>query len=126
MKTCSKCKESLQDDAFYKGQRYCKECSKLYKRGRHDPNSRNRRLKRTYGISQEDYTKMFEDQGGVCAICSDSCSTFDNLCVDHDHTTGQVRGLLCKSCNIALGEFKDNISLLQAAIDYVSKQRSFS
>ena len=56
-----------------------------------------------YGVSREEYeTKMIE-QGHVCAICGEQCRTDQRLCVDHNHATGEVRGLLCKSCNFKLG-----------------------
>lgn len=65
---------------------------------------------------------MFSEQGGVCAICqTDSPGGQNNtLHVDHSHSTGDVRGLLCVNCNKGLGHFQDSIELLAAASDYLS------
>lgn len=70
---------------------------------------------------------MLSIQGGVCAICKKPERHRSNgpkvkrLAVDHDHTTGEVRGLLCNNCNRALGLFGDDVTALQAAIDYLSR-----
>lgn len=56
-------------------------------------------LRNRYGITPEDYDRMLEEQGGVCAICEGACPTGRRLAVDHDHETGRVRGLLCVNCN---------------------------
>jgi len=95
---------------------------------RHDDLARNVRdlaLQRNYDISIEDYDEMLEKQGGVCAICANPetvCvkGTPKILSVDHDHKTGKVRGLLCRSCNTALGSFKDSQALLQKASEYLA------
>jgi hypothetical protein len=63
---------------------------------------------------------MFATQGGVCAICSAPDESLKKrLCVDHCHTTGAVRGLLCDNCNTALGKFRDNADTLRRAITYL-------
>ena len=73
-----------------------------------------------FGITPEQYDEMHAAQGGACAICRATTNfTFNNLCVDHDHTNGRVRGLLCLNCNTALGQFKDSTSLLLKAADYL-------
>jgi hypothetical protein len=82
---------------------------------------RNQKLKYMYGISLEDYNKMFIEQNGCCKICQDHQSKFKNsLCVDHCHTTGKVRGLLCDQCNRGLGSFKDDIEIVKNIIKYLS------
>lgn len=63
------------------------------------------RLKTCYGMTIEDYDKMFIAQGGRCAACGKEFEK--NLCVDHDHKTGKVRGLLCSNCNLVLGLVED-------------------
>jgi hypothetical protein len=73
-------------------------------------------LKSAYGLSWEDYEKRMSEQSGQCAICKGSMSP---AFVDHDHTTGKVRGLLCNACNLALGLFKDSESNLLAAVAYL-------
>lgn len=71
-----------------------------------------------YGLSYEQYKNMHERQDYLCAICQHKCHE-DDLHVDHDHDTGQVRGLLCSSCNTGLGMFKDKIRCLASAIVYL-------
>jgi len=79
-------------------------------------------LKYKYGITEQQYDDMFNAQGSKCAICG-STETKDKkrhrLVVDHDHATGAVRGLLCSSCNKALGLFSDSIETMYSAIKYL-------
>jgi len=83
---------------------------------------RNQSLKYCYGITSDDYNKMFADQNGCCAICSTHQSEFKKpLSVDHCHTTGKVRGLLCSECNLGLGKFKDDITNLENALKYLKE-----
>ena len=77
-------------------------------------------LKKMYGITLDEYDELLEKQGGVCAICSQSCPTGRHLAVDHDHDTGVVRGLLCTRCNIGLGQLR-NITNLARSIVYLQK-----
>lgn len=79
------------------------------------------RLKCSYGITTAEYHRIFEIQGGACAICGKTPER-DNrkLAVDHDHGTGKVRGLLCRNCNIGLGYFMDNPTLTAKATKYLS------
>ncbi len=82
--------------------------------------------KRKYGVTQESYLALLENQNGVCAICKKPETVRRNgeilpLCVDHDHNTKAVRGLLCRACNSALGHFDDNIVNLSNAIDYLKR-----
>lgn len=87
-------------------------------------NQRSKDLMRKYGITQEVYDEMFAKQKGLCAIClggpTDIGKKNDRLSVDHDHKTGKVRGLLCNDCNVSLGKFKDDISILKRAIKYLN------
>lgn len=72
---------------------------------------------RKYGISEKDYESMLLYQNNVCAICYKA--DIKSLSVDHCHITGKIRGLLCSSCNMGIGMFKDNPSLLNNAIGYL-------
>lgn len=76
-------------------------------------------LQKTYGISPEQYGEMLRRQGGVCALCGVEPTEEKRLVVDHDHTTGCVRCLLCRNCNTALGKLGDNVAGLQRAIAYL-------
>lgn len=83
--------------------------------------NRKQKLKR-YGVTLEDYDSMFAEQKGVCKICDSEKSQRKGdryLYVDHCHTTGKIRGLLCHHCNAGIGHFKDNIVLLTKAAEYL-------
>lgn len=73
-----------------------------------------------YGLTEEQFRRMYLDQRGLCAICPKRLIGRD-CHIDHDHVTSKVRGLLCGSCNTGLGFFKDNIRLLANAIVYLEK-----
>lgn len=81
---------------------------------------RNGGLKHRFGITSADYYEMLKEQKSVCAICGEKDEN-RNLHVDHDHETGEVRGLLCKQCNHGLGNFRDNKQYLNSAIEYLDK-----
>jgi len=79
-------------------------------------------LKKDYGITLDDWNRMFEAQNGCCAICGQHQSDLSRtLCVDHNHETGKVRGLLCGTCNRSIGLLKDDKDILRSAISYLEK-----
>jgi hypothetical protein len=80
-------------------------------------------MKRAYGLTFKDYETMIFNQNGVCAICSKEPPNTHKkrLNVDHCHTTGKVRGLLCDACNRAIGLLKDSPDLLNKAISYLAR-----
>lgn len=79
-------------------------------------------LIRNYGITSAEYDEMFEAQDGVCAICGQEEQVKTRgLSVDHCHTTGKVRGLLCSYCNMGLGLFKDDTESLINAVKYLAR-----
>lgn len=80
--------------------------------------ARERRLRLTYGIGVADYAAILKAQGGCCAICRRPPAR-RRFCVDHNHKTGQVRGLLCFRCNYALPFYRDSGDSLRAAAVYV-------
>jgi hypothetical protein len=80
--------------------------------------NREKRLMRRYGLRLGEYEQLFASQGGVCAICGNAPAK-GVLCVDHSHTTGEVRGLLCHKCNRLLGLFNEQIQVLESAIRYL-------
>lgn len=91
-----------------RGKRICRACASL---------SSRRILLTKYGLSQDDFDSMIEHQGSGCAICA---SPFEKTPhIDHDHVTGAVRGLLCYSCNVAIGNFRDDPQLLLNAAKYL-------
>ncbi len=84
---------------------------------------REKHLRRKYGIGVEEYEALARAQGGVCAICNEFTPTVTHptLVVDHDHETGAVRGLLCHSCNVAIGHMRESVEMLQRAIAYLQE-----
>jgi hypothetical protein len=81
-----------------------------------DADFRDRCRARSHGLSLQDYRAMLERQGKVCGICK---TPGKPLCVDHCHATGKVRGLLCRDCNLGLGNYKDNPVFTRAATAYL-------
>lgn len=87
---------------------------------------RNSRLKSEFNITLEEYNILLEKQNGQCAICGKKSTGIQetgkrerSMHVDHNHETGEVRGLLCPQCNFGIGQFKDNPQILRAAADYL-------
>lgn len=85
--------------------------------------NKHRSNMKKYGLTPDDYTKMLLQQNNVCAICHQPETTRYKyrLCVDHDHITGKVRGLLCHMCNTGLGKFFDNPDTLISASNYLKE-----
>lgn len=83
--------------------------------------AKKRMLKHRYGLDYQTYQNMYDRQGGCCAICKEpkQLGGPKGLHVDYCQGSKQVRGLLCISCNTALGKFKENIEFLEAAINYL-------
>lgn len=77
--------------------------------------TRNYHLKRRYGLTEAEVSQMIQAQGGTCAVCWEGKPEH----VDHDHVTGEIRGILCFNCNGGLGQFKDDVSRLINAIAYL-------
>jgi hypothetical protein len=85
--------------------------------------SRKQQIK-LYGLTEDDYNRMFLEQEERCAICNAHQSEFEkSFHIDHCHKTNKVRGLLCRNCNVGLGHFKDSIELMDKAINYLNKNK---
>jgi hypothetical protein len=82
---------------------------------------RSGHLRRTYGLTIEDYDAMLDAQGGVCALCGAEPSPKRRLCVDHCHSTGAIRQLLCQRCNRTLGLFDDDPGWFTRAAEYLER-----
>ena len=94
------------------------------KKERHMYWDRNARLKRKFGIDSARYHEILAEQGGKCAICDSSdpgSRRNKHFHVDHCHTTGVVRGLLCAHCNTAIGSMRDSPERLRAAVAYLER-----
>jgi hypothetical protein len=78
-------------------------------------------LVRTYGITLEQKLALLQAQGGKCAICGQSTTNGRGWAMDHCHTTGKLRGVLCNSCNVGIGVFSEDTGRLLAAIGYLKE-----
>jgi len=79
-------------------------------------------MQRLYGLSYERYREMAEFQNGVCAICG--LPPYRNLDIDHCHSTGKIRGLLCAPCNTVLGLLKENPTTAEKVAEYLRKHNA--
>jgi hypothetical protein len=134
-KPCKECGEIKPINEFYKNKSMadghintCKECKKAYTKERmrvfrqrhkpeHDRYLRHWYLRHKYKISIEEYESMLGEQEGHCKLCDRT----ENLCVDHCHDTGKIRGILCASCNVGIGNLQDDPDLLRKAAEYLEK-----
>lgn len=139
VKTCGKCGETKPLERFTKttgnkcGYRSpCKDCNNAYYAKRRIEKyeevrtyerkfHKQRRLRYEYGITEDVYNHMKSLQNDQCAICKRETT----LVIDHCHSTGAVRGLLCSKCNTGIGMFKENLVSLQTAIQYLQNQHDY-
>lgn len=122
---CKSCVSQLRKIA------YAKDPQKVINRVRRDrlanpEKMRGTKLKQTYGLSLENWNKLYAEQNGVCAVCRKPESTIwrgrvVNLAVDHDHETLEVRGLLCTKCNRSLGLMDENVDRILSLAEYIKK-----
>ncbi len=134
LKHCTKCHIVKEESEFYydsyagRIRSECKNCLNSItkvRRSKLDKEDYNyaAHIRKTYGITYQQYEEMLEKQNGVCAICK-KCETLKQkgktrrLCIDHDHTTGKIRGLLCDKCNGMLTALT-NSKLVNAAMSYI-------
>lgn len=133
MKTCTSCKAQLPPTAFSKNRsksdglhNLCRPCNarsaKKYRDSHEDIRLKHRVAR--YGLTLEQYRAMVEAQEGRCAICGEpEGATYRGkvrrLCVDHNHETGEVRGLLCVQCNFAIGHLADNPDRARRLVAYL-------
>lgn len=139
VKECSRC-GPLPVAAFGKSSKakdglnsWCKACrtkdsKRWYKANPVKAKSARRKWKLAtkYGISEEVYTALLASQNGGCAICSGGCSPRKHFDVDHCHSTGKVRGLLCRNCNNAIGLFADDTRAVERAVLYLFTTPDFT
>ncbi len=143
-KKCGTCKKVLPLSSFYKlksgsngvGSR-CKGCDNKARRRYYEDNKtqcavlqREYSLKSKYGITIQNYDDLLKSQGGSCAICESTdagsygLNVIGSFAVDHCHSSGVIRGLLCNRCNRAIGLLKDDPYTLFKAVDYLTKGSS--
>lgn len=136
---CNDCGETKGAYRFYVEKRVktgrsasCKSCHKkraaIFYNENIKGNShklRQRSLLSKYNLTIEDYDAILKEQGGVCAICGNheiattKYGGIKRLAIDHDHSTGEVRGILCNKCNIALSMLDENLDILASAASYL-------
>jgi Recombination endonuclease VII len=138
-KVCSKCHKQKSVKLFNKStspdgyHRWCNACRSDYNKTRYVSDThlaRSKNLKRMYGITPGQYQQMFQDQNGVCAACGQPETAIDartgkvsNLAVDPNHTTGEVRALLCRGCNTAYGQLNEDPERIRLLLKYAEKHR---
>lgn len=135
---CRRCLQLKPDDLFGVDKSrsdnrapYCRECRNLFERKQRKKGLRKGKPKKTspeksreyalrcrYNLEIEEYNNLLGAQNFSCGICATKLKT---PCVDHEHETGVVRGILCRMCNMGIGALRDNINLLHKAVDYLTK-----
>ena len=127
---CSRCNEVKPPTDFHNESanthrggkhRWCKQCSSEYNKERKDDLA-DWHMQRKYGITIQEKHEMLSNQKDSCKICG---TKINMQChVDHCHSTGKVRGLLCGPCNMALGQVGDNIQTLENMIKYLKENQN--
>lgn len=126
-KTCRKCQEDQPIGNFrHPWMPECRACMKKLRQRQYERQGGKeymyeQHLANTYGLTLAEYRARFEAQKGLCAICGEAPRRGGRLCVDHNHTTGAVRDLLCAGCNTALGIARDKPDRLLAMIAYLER-----
>lgn len=120
---CKPCRNAAQSLYYQKHKLERRSYDQAYYR-RNPDKWRDEQLRRKFGITIENYRIILDQQDGKCLICLRSAADFPGqrwLAVDHCHATGQIRGILCHSCNRAVGLFQDNPDLMIKAAQYVQR-----
>lgn len=131
---CTSCHQEKPEDAFYwrkeqnRPTRRCREChSTAMRKYRSKPVTkvklkaeyRRRHLRKTFDMSEEEYASMASAQNNLCRICKSPERSARRLAIDHCHTSGKIRGLLCNPCNRGIGLLKDSPEIIRAAAVYL-------
>lgn len=103
----------------YANRKFCGRCSVQVRKANKEA-AWAAYLERTYGITKADYEALYEYQGGVCFICRRATGRTKRLSVDHDHATGEVRGLLCGTCNKIVGHARDDVMFFLRGYAYLT------
>ncbi len=127
-KTVKPLKEYTRDKARKDGRHsYCKQCRSLEGKARYRRSSKTDRYLKDaytrYGITPKEYFELLNSQHGRCMICGGTDSR--NMAVDHDHSTGHIRALLCSRCNVAVAMVKDSGWIAARIAEYLIHPESF-
>lgn len=129
---CKECSAKIEREKYganadFRWSKLSKQAQKLREDpeflAKHRMRTRRWHLKTAYGLTLDEFDKMLESQGGGCAICGkkpEAGKPKTRMVVDHCHTTGKVRGILCDLCNTAIGKFQDSKELLLKAAKYLN------
>ncbi len=120
--TCRTCNRTRSRAWMEKNRDRARIAKAAYNRSHPDVKRRSCWREKGINITTQEYYEMVQTQGGRCLICTRHEDVLTRrLAVDHDHQTGRIRGLLCGSCNSALGFFNENINALEAAVQYLRR-----
>ena len=134
-KTCPKCGEEKPTGDFYHQRRSCKVCVREHQRRFRDSQpdyNHSRNLQRRYGLSVDEYQTLLANHNFACGICKVEISYAlgykgkRSVVVDHNHETGDVRGILCSKCNLVLGHARESTEILYRAIVYLSERGAYT
>ena len=144
IKQCSACKKELPFSDFYPDKRMklglqsqCKKCAREWHRdrpeyirtknaawkGKNPRYMRDWQRKKKFGLTKEQVDQIRNSQNGLCAGCLTSLADAKE-CLDHDHLTGRIRGLLCNDCNLVLGRAKDSTETLLRLVNYLTRKEA--
>ena len=125
---CRQCMEITKPNCKKQSKEYMASAQRRYRLRNPEKIKRLYRVTnlKEFGLTIEDYDQMLLKQGEVCKICEKQCSSGKRLAVDHCHTTGKVRGLLCSRCNQGLGHFQDDSGRLLIAAAYLQNSKTIN
>lgn len=134
LRWCTRCKQGKADADFNSDKRgpnglshYCRECRREMKAEAYERDREKILLQKqaqTFGVTVQFLLDLRDRHGGVCGICRNPCISGRALAVDHDHATGQIRGLLCANCNRALGLLQDSPQVVASAHAYLARWKA--
>jgi len=109
---CKHCDSSMTPGQYKKNGRTCNRCARYWEK---------------YRIRVPDYERLYDKQGGRCAICNTSTpkTPTGSFCIDHCHATDTIRGLLCINCNTGIGSLKEDFNILESAIKYLANGNTY-
>ena len=137
MKVCPTCKASKPLDNYWKSQYSCIPCTKEKQKNRWSSRTPKKRLeqhlKYKYGVTVSKLEEILKEQNNNCAICKSELPdllVYENrqrgYAIDHNHDSGEFRGVLCLTCNTLLGMAKDNKDILLSAVDYLEVNGTYA
>lgn len=136
-KRCPTCAETKPLTEYWGGQAYCIPCTKEKQKTRWASRSPKKRLeqhlKYKYGVTHAEFLAAWDAQGGACAICSEELPdlmVYENrrrgYAIDHNHDTGDFRGILCLKCNTLLGMARESLQILENAAKYLTERGTYT